>query len=104
MMENLPPDVVKAGNQAAPAIGGALTAALLGKGPLVARFTMFTVGAITAYFASEVALKLGEVSASTAAYLVGVFSPFIINKLLEEWDKFDLGAFLSRRLGKKEDK
>ncbi len=106
---DLDPNNLKALDAAAPGIGGALTAAIFTKGSFWVRVGFFIVGSIAAHYASELALKIGQVSASTAAYLVGVLSPAIINKILGTWEGFDLGAtlksFLSRWLpGKGEEK
>lgn len=97
---DLDPNNLKALDAAAPGIGGALTAAIFTKGTFWVRAGFFIVGAIAARYASDLALKIGEVSASTAAYLVGALSPAIINKLLRTWEGFDLGATLKRFLSR----
>jgi hypothetical protein len=92
------PNLVKAADSVAPGLGGALIAATLKDGTFYLRLSFFVVGAIAAYFASDLAAKIGEFSASTSAFLVGALSPAVINKFLNSWDEFNLTSVLSRWL------
>ena len=103
-MIDIPPEVPTYAIKVAPAAGGALTAAIFTKGNFLFRFSMFVVGVMAAFFASELAGKFGDVSSSTAAYLVGVFSPFTINKALVAWENLDISAYFGRWLPKKDEK